>query len=767
MAWGSIMRRHFPFVLSLSCAALLTSFAAPAFAGFQVTASHALPAAASRGQTVTLAASIESSLAADNMIVDLEIYNPTGAKVGQKYYQGQNFAAGRAMAYSWNYVVPEGAGLGAYTLKVGVFTPGWSSDVYWNNSAASFELASTPPVNGACGTASGVAASAAPTQNLCASGSASRLTGTGPWTWACAGSNGGAAASCSTIASQGAPAKFQVASASALPATVVLGHAVSLAANVQSSAAASNMIVDLEVYDPTGAKVGQTYFQGQNFSANHALPYAFSYTVPAAKSSGKYTLKVGVFGAGWSPNVYWNNSATTFAVSGAQAPVNGACGSSNGQTLASAPTGSLCAAGAASAVGGNGPWQWSCAGTNGGTAASCSASRAASGGSQGRVPNGLPSTFFIGLAAQPGSNQDWVKSSGVPWAVCYQYISSGVLPSQSWVTTWGTDFAYNYATASHSAGCIPEFTYYQMVPTIGAEGASAEQKALNNAAIMADYYKDFTALMQQLHRYGAAALVHVEPDMFGFLETLNGNPALLSASVASSGDPDVAGYPNTVAGFGQALLHLRDLYAPNVIMAAHVSTWLWDLSTDPSLNVAQIAKNDAAFMTGLGDWDLFFTDITDRDAAYYQFVKGDGGAHWWDATNQKYPNFNRLNAWADAFTTSAQKRLVIWQIPIGNTLMDTCNNTNFHYQDNREQYWLQNYPNNQAIGALAQSGVIGLLFGAGNSGTTQNYDAAGDGITNPAPLNGNTGVSNVSDDDGGLFRRNVGNYYGSGATQLP
>jgi hypothetical protein len=259
----------------------------------------------------------------------------------------------------------------------------------------------------------------------------------------------------------------------------------------------------------------------------------------------------------------------------------------------------------------------------------------------------------------------------------------------------------------------------------------------------------------------------VEPDLWGFLETLNTNPALLKAAVASSGNTDVGAYPNTVAGFGRALMHLRDLYAPNVIMAAHVSTWMWSLSTDASLNVTDIAQTDAKFMTGTGTWDLFYTDISDRDAAYYQDVVGDGGAHWWDTTNQKYPNFDRLNVWAGAFTAAAEKRLVIWQVPVGNTLMKSCNDTTFHYQDNREQYWLENYPNNANIGALAQAGVIGLLFGPGNSGTTDVYDAAGDGITNPAAINGNTGVSVHTDDDGGLLRLNVGKYYSSGATPLP
>lgn len=50
--------------------------------------------------------------------------------------------------------------------------------------------------NGACGTAQGVASASAPETGLCASGTASAVSGTGPWSWQCAGSNGGAAAAC-------------------------------------------------------------------------------------------------------------------------------------------------------------------------------------------------------------------------------------------------------------------------------------------------------------------------------------------------------------------------------------------------------------------------------------------------------------------------------------------------------------------------------------------------------------------------------------------
>ena len=50
---------------------------------------------------------------------------------------------------------------------------------------------------GVCGSANGVAASTAPTANLCSAGKASTVTGSGPWSWSCAGSNGGTTATCS------------------------------------------------------------------------------------------------------------------------------------------------------------------------------------------------------------------------------------------------------------------------------------------------------------------------------------------------------------------------------------------------------------------------------------------------------------------------------------------------------------------------------------------------------------------------------------------
>src|SRR5262249_50047752 len=58
------------------------------------------------------------------------------------------------------------------------------------------QVASTP-VNGACGSANGVAGTTASTTGLCTAGSATAVSGTGPWAWTCNGSNGGTNSSCS------------------------------------------------------------------------------------------------------------------------------------------------------------------------------------------------------------------------------------------------------------------------------------------------------------------------------------------------------------------------------------------------------------------------------------------------------------------------------------------------------------------------------------------------------------------------------------------
>lgn len=61
-----------------------------------------------------------------------------------------------------------------------------------HNYTANFAL-----LNGTCGTSNGTTLPVAPTSNLCAGGTATPLSGTGPWNWQCVSAYGGTTANCS------------------------------------------------------------------------------------------------------------------------------------------------------------------------------------------------------------------------------------------------------------------------------------------------------------------------------------------------------------------------------------------------------------------------------------------------------------------------------------------------------------------------------------------------------------------------------------------
>jgi hypothetical protein len=69
---------------------------------------------------------------------------------------------------------------------------------WWSWNGTTWVSSSQPvAVTGSCGTTNGMAVKTTPVANLCSAGDASTVAGSGPWTWSCAGSTGGATASCS------------------------------------------------------------------------------------------------------------------------------------------------------------------------------------------------------------------------------------------------------------------------------------------------------------------------------------------------------------------------------------------------------------------------------------------------------------------------------------------------------------------------------------------------------------------------------------------
>ncbi|HEY8171552.1 MAG TPA: hypothetical protein VIH21_00570, partial [Dehalococcoidia bacterium] len=75
-----------------------------------------------------------------SVLVDVEVYCPTGARVFQRYYDNQSLAAGVVKRYMAGWNVPANAAKGTYTMKIGIFTPGWGSLLLWTNSVVTFNV---------------------------------------------------------------------------------------------------------------------------------------------------------------------------------------------------------------------------------------------------------------------------------------------------------------------------------------------------------------------------------------------------------------------------------------------------------------------------------------------------------------------------------------------------------------------------------------------------------------------------------------------------
>ena len=164
------------------------------------------------------------------------------------------------------------------------------------------------------------------TGNLCASGAPGDVVKRGDkanWSWDCRGSMGAATVSCS--------------------------------APVGQSAAAASAVDDFKC----------------GFAAGRGVT-----TAPSADlcDAGKPSAVQGHGPWTWTCGEKSARKGTRKVSCEAPKIVDGACGAANGSIQAEAPLSSLCAAGTATPIDGNGPWQWSCVGVAGGGSSSCSAS---------------------------------------------------------------------------------------------------------------------------------------------------------------------------------------------------------------------------------------------------------------------------------------------------------------------------------------------------------------------------------------------------------
>ena len=330
----------------------------PTFTANATVTPHANP-----GGSVTVSSTFTcTKVGTNDVIVDLEIWGPSGTKVDGHFQTGQAFRASESRQYPWTWTVPLTAASGTYTVKLGVFTPGWSRNLYWKESAATFTVdGSSPPsfTATASSTPSSVGTGGSSQLSATVTNNGSALSGgqvdvevynpsgtrtdrvsytnesiaagasktfTIPWVapqtagtytirvavYGAGGSpyyGGNPSAGTITVTN----ARF-TSSVTTSTATVAPGGTTTVTATITNvgSVALTDGDVSVEVYDSANERVAQQTWSAQSIAAGASATYPYTWT--ASTTPGTYRVKVGVFGAGWTPTLHWNDDAARIGV---------------------------------------------------------------------------------------------------------------------------------------------------------------------------------------------------------------------------------------------------------------------------------------------------------------------------------------------------------------------------------------------------------------------------------------------------------------------
>ncbi len=249
-------------------------------------------------------------------------------------------------------------------------------------------------IDASCGVANGLAADGKPAGDLCAQGMATPVLGDGPWRWSCKGLGGGVTVSCAAPVAVGATLKkadvkdssHKAGDAAKAAATALIDGKCGEAAGVGAQTAPlSGLCQQGQPSRVNGAGPWTWACSGANggVAASCNAPRKADGVCGAAHDVGADSLPMrDLCTAGYASAVTgqgpWNWTCSGLYDGGAatcHAPLknNGICGAASMRGHRDAPTGDLCNAGVASAVQGTGPWTWSCEGGNGGASVSCRA----------------------------------------------------------------------------------------------------------------------------------------------------------------------------------------------------------------------------------------------------------------------------------------------------------------------------------------------------------------------------------------------------------
>jgi len=317
--------------------------------------------------------------------------------------------------------------------------------------------------------------------------------------------------------------------------------------------------------------------------------------------------------------------------------------------------------------------------------------------------------FMVGLGNDlpPNAARPMAFDLTAPPPLHYLYLVG--LPGRGGWPSWneGGRFIDRQAAEAASHGVVPAFTLYAM-----AEDGEGNPDTIADATYMAAWWDGYTLALERLASFDHPALLHVEPDLWGFLQKYGSDsphdiPAVVGSEVAACSD-----LPDTVAGFGRCVVRQARAIAPNVHVGFHASRW-----ADPDI------RKVAAFMaeTGAADADLLFVETLDRDAGCFE-VQAEGctrddGPWYWPVSEKGTPDFDAYLDDMAVLGDGVDLPLVFWQMPMG-VPSEAAGGQPGQYRDTRVKHFFETPE------AYAAAGGVAVLFGPGWTGQT---DLSSDG----------------------------------------
>jgi hypothetical protein len=309
--------------------------------------------------------------------------------------------------------------------------------------------------------------------------------------------------------------------------------------------------------------------------------------------------------------------------------------------------------------------------------------------------------FLIGMGNDLANDHtmDGAYTLGTTLDLHYAYMVG--LPTKGGWPDWnsGGTFVNILTDTAAAKGVTPMFTLYAM-----AADGDGNFAMTTNDGDMNLYWQGAKLLFQRLGVFGKPAVVHLEPDFWGYAmqHSVDGSAKVIVSEHA----PDCASMPDTLVGMAECLVKLARTYAPKAVIGFHASGW--------GGTQAQIIQFFKAIHADSADF--IATDMLDRDAGCFEAhtdpnCQRSATGLYWDETNTTSPTFHDHLAWATAIHTGLNLPILWWQVPFG-VPSTTPGGTSGHYRDNRVHYIFNH------TSEFVAAGGLGAAFGTGAGNQT-------------------------------------------------